>query len=57
MTLLKKMKLNKILEEEMIGSFDLAVVLEIGGRVRELKMCDEENLETFVQVMKEDFFM
>ena len=57
MSLLKKMKLNKILEEEMIGSFDLAVVLEIRGRVRKLKMCDEENLETFVQVMKEDFFM
>jgi hypothetical protein len=36
----RKMKLNIILEEEMIGSFELAVVPKIRGRVRELKVSD-----------------
>ena len=53
----REMELNKISEVEMIGSFDLAVVPEIRGRVRELKVSDGENWETFIQALKEEFFM
>ena len=49
--------MNKISEVEMIRSFDLAVVPEIRGRVRELKVSDGENWETFIQALKEEFFM
>ena len=41
----------------MIGSFDLAVVPEIRGRVKELKVSDGENWETFIQALKKDLFM
>ena len=54
---IREIKLNKILEEEMIGNFDLVVVTEIRGRVRELKMSNGENWKTFVQAMKEEIFM
>ena len=53
----REMELNKISEVEMIGSFDLAVVPEIRGRVRELKVSDGENWETFIQALKEEFFI
>ena len=53
----REMELNKISEREMIGNFDLAVVPEIRERVRELKESDGENWETFMQALKEEYFM
>ena len=53
----REMELNKISESEMIGNFDLAVVPEIRERVRELKESDGENWETFMQALKEEYFM
>lgn len=53
----REMELNRVLENEMIESFELAVVPEIRGRVRELKESDGESWEAFVQALKEEFFM
>lgn len=53
----REMELNRISEGEMIASFDLAVVPEIRGRVKELKESDGEKWETFVQALKEEYFM
>ena len=53
----REMELNKISEDEMIESFELAVVPEIRGRVRELKESDGENWVGFIHALKEEFFM
>ena len=53
----REMELNRISEGEMIASFDLAVVPEIRGRVKELKESDGEKWETFIQALKEEYFM
>lgn len=53
----REMELNKIGEREMVASFELAVVPEIRGRVRELKENNGESWEAFVQALKDEFFM
>ena len=53
----REMELNKISEREMIASFELAVVPEIRGRVRELRESDGESWKAFMQALKEEFFM
>lgn len=47
----------RILENEMIKSFELAVFSKICGQVRKLKERYGENWEVFVQALKIEFFM
>jgi hypothetical protein len=51
------MELNKISEREMVASFELTVVPEIRGRVRELRESDGGTWKAFMQALKEEFFM
>lgn len=47
----------RILENEMIKSFELAAFSKICGQVRKLKERYGENWEVFVQALKIEFFM
>jgi len=53
----REMELNRIVEREMVASFELAVVPEIRGRVRELRERDGRSWNAFIQALKEEFFM
>lgn len=51
----RKMELNRIEEREMVASFELVVVSEIHGRVKELRENGGETWEAFMQTLKEEF--
>lgn len=53
----REMELNRVSEHEMVESFELSVVPEIRGRVRELRENDGGTWGAFVQALKEEFFM
>ena len=53
----QEMELNRVLEHEMVESFELSVVPEICGRVRELKESDGGSWMAFVHALKEEFFI
>ncbi|KAL2630016.1 hypothetical protein R1flu_014702 [Riccia fluitans] len=53
----KEMELNRVLEREMIQTFELAVISEIREHVKGLIEHFNEDWEVFSRVMKEEYFL
>ncbi|KAL2635357.1 hypothetical protein R1flu_006836 [Riccia fluitans] len=53
----KEMKLNRILEKEMVQTFELAVVPEIKEHVNGLIEHFNDDWEVFSKAMKEEYFL
>lgn len=53
----REMELNRVSKREMVESFELTVIPEIRGRVKDLKESDGGSWEAFMQALKEEFFM